>query len=813
MRKFIFYLLMLGVFFTLSGYAYAQNTLQSNHSQYLSEGKKMNSAVHEECPLIPFWAINGNPSREFLYERMKNWRSTGVTQLMIYARSGLEVEYMSEKWLDICEWICEHAVTLGFTSIWLYDEMNWPSGTCNGEVMRRNPDHALKVMCVKEIAPGKYDFIIQRVPEMIDLFNPAAVDSFIQLTHERYEKRLGKYFGKLIKGFFSDEPQFARFGKLELAGYIKMLPFYDGLEEDYQQSTGGELKADILRGLKINNDFWQSSCNQLYAKKFRKNFAEKLSNWCAQRNLLQTGHLLGENTSHLALKNNGHTLEVLSAFSLPGIDDIYTPLNNDQMEYLTYSTGMYAIEKQGSRGGIAELFAVRSCDITLEEVCAQFYLCAAFGIDRYIPGLTQTEVRGNVYKRNYFSPFSETQPWFPAFRELGECAKAAARWAGKERDCDVAVRYPYEPAPLADLLCLLAEEQLNWKLLLPGEATDAPLIFNCSAGGLQEERTGKFCFDFGIARKEILNGIKRKAAVYEHNGELARGVFFRSFKDDSVLVINLSGRERDLVLNLRGRKIPFHLYRHGVFAWDPALPPPSVPSGAMDLPQQGWQITLDSPNTMRADFENGICEFTLKDDLKNLKLVLRNYGDPVEVLLDGQKIPVSNPCNSLVQGFRELYLESAPFDLASGKHVLSLVKAAEDYPFLPSAFLTGNFAGDPEKNLSAYQNDGVGLYGYVGKITLKQQLKIPAGTTAIQANTLGLAAELALDGVPLGRRIVSPFSWNNPGKTGQVDVELTLYTSCARLFGEKAFNAPVFIHSWVKDSWPRNRKPLLFYSK
>lgn len=767
----------------------------------------------EECPLIPMWAINGNPCRDFLYERIKSFKSVGITQLVIYARSGLEVEYMSEAWLDICEWICEDAATLGFTSIWLYDEMNWPSGTCNGEVMRQNPDHAIQVLCVKESAPGQYEFLIRRGKQMINLFDPDAVDSFIRLTHERYKKRLGKYFGNLVKGFFSDEPQLARYPDLTQEGYIKMLPFYNGLEEDYRQATGGNLKADIIRGIKIGTDFWQESCNRLYAKMFRVNFAERISAWCTRHNLLQTGHLMDEYVTNRALKSNGHVLEVLSAFSLPGIDDIRTDLNHDRLEYLTYSTAMYAIEKQGSRGGLAELFAIRSCDMTLEEMCAQFYLCAAFGIDRYVTAVSQTEVRGNALKKIYFNPYSETQPWFPAFRELGECAGDAARLAKKERHYDVAVRYPYTPQPINELLSRLAEIQLNWKLLLPEETTDAPFILSYTDGGIREERTNSFLFNFGMLKQEILDKIERKAVVCESDGKLAGEVFLRAFMDDCALVIDLSGRERDLVLKQHGREIPFHLYGHGVFTWDPATEPEKPEPKPLALPKDGWQITLDSPNTMRADFENGICEFTLTDDLKDLKLLLRNCGDPVDLLLDGKKVVASECGNSLVQGFRELYLETAPFNLSRGKHVLSLVNAAEDYPFLPSVFLIGDFAADPEKNLSTYRNDGIGLYGYVGKIILKRQLEIPSGTAAICANTLGLVAELALDGISLGRRIRNPFCWANPGKSGTVNAELILYTSCGRYFGEKAFQTPIFKSGWVKDSWPRNRKPLISYTE
>ena len=104
----------------------------------------------EENPLIPMGAITGTPTQEFLYKLLKNWRSRGITQFMIYPRSGLELEHMSEAWLDRCEWICEDAQALGFTSIWLYDERNWPSGTCNGEVLKRDPDAPEFHQCIRE---------------------------------------------------------------------------------------------------------------------------------------------------------------------------------------------------------------------------------------------------------------------------------------------------------------------------------------------------------------------------------------------------------------------------------------------------------------------------------------------------------------------------------------------------------------------------------------------------------------------------------------------------------------------------------------
>ncbi len=770
----------------------------------------MEMSNSQECPLIPMAAITGAPTREFLYERLRNWRSCGVTQFMIYARSGMEVEYMSNAWLDRCEWICEDALSLGFTSIWLYDERNWPSGTCNGEVLRRNPNFAIQALCVSEPRPGEYEFNLRRGTRMADLFNPDAVDLFIHLTHEKYEKRLGRYFGNLIKGFFTDEPDIAFFSDIVCEDYLKVLPYYDGLEEEYRQLTGGDLRDDVVRGLKMGDEFWQGPCNQLIAKRFKASFSERLSRWCAERGMVQTGHLMNEYASNLALRCNGHVLEVLSGFSFPGIDDIHTPLDNDRMEYLTYSSGMYAIEKHGNKGGMVELFALGPCDMTLEAMCTHFFFSAAFGINRYLLAVSQTEMRGNVEKREYFNPFTESQAWFDAFSELGEDAIEAARWAGKERECDVAVRYPYTPQPLTDLLWHLADSQFNWKLVLPDEETDAPLVLSCVNGGLMEECTENFFFDFGGFLRMMLYKEVRRTSVCELDGTRAHGIFLRTYKDGSALVINLSGRERDLLLKTPQKTVPFHLFATGFFTWEPNGKPEELPEAIFDLPQNGWEITLDSPNTMRAEFEDGKCEFTLEEDLPQLRLLLRNCGEPVSVLLDGREIEVASPCRSLRQGFRELYLESADFMLPKGKHLLTLRGNTADYPYLPSAFLVGGFAVDSDRRLSKYRNDGVGLYGYVGKIRLRQKVELPAGTIAVRANTLDLAAELSLDGLSLGRRIRNPFCWKIQGKGGTAMVELTILTSCARLFGEKAFSRP---KPWecLRMYRPQNEKPLLFY--
>lgn len=68
---------------------------------------------------------------------------------------------MSGEWLDACENICAIAEELGFTSVWLYDEFNWPSGTANKTVMAENPNFAYRHLDVAKARDGKLEIVMR----------------------------------------------------------------------------------------------------------------------------------------------------------------------------------------------------------------------------------------------------------------------------------------------------------------------------------------------------------------------------------------------------------------------------------------------------------------------------------------------------------------------------------------------------------------------------------------------------------------------------------------------------------------------------
>ena len=84
-------------------------------------------------PVIPFLAITGRPTDAELAAKVAALKADGFDQFLIYARSGLQSQYMGEEWLHTVETLCREAEQSGM-KVWLYDEYNWPSGTCKGRV-------------------------------------------------------------------------------------------------------------------------------------------------------------------------------------------------------------------------------------------------------------------------------------------------------------------------------------------------------------------------------------------------------------------------------------------------------------------------------------------------------------------------------------------------------------------------------------------------------------------------------------------------------------------------------------------------------
>jgi len=73
----------------------------------------------------PFWSWNADLKPEELRRQIRLMHDAGLGGFFMHARSGLQVEYLSDEWMKCVEPSLDEAGKLGMDA-WLYDENGWP---------------------------------------------------------------------------------------------------------------------------------------------------------------------------------------------------------------------------------------------------------------------------------------------------------------------------------------------------------------------------------------------------------------------------------------------------------------------------------------------------------------------------------------------------------------------------------------------------------------------------------------------------------------------------------------------------------------
>ena len=638
--------------------------------------------------LIPFLAITGKPTEAEVRAKVTAIQAQGIDSFLIYARSGLELEYMGEEWLKLNEWFCDEAEKRGM-KVWLYDEYNWPSGTCKGRVPNENDAWRYVEYGVYRNPDGSYRWTTALAPAgWVNVCEPAAVARFIELTHEVYAKRLDRWFkNKTILGIFTDEPGHPTSVTFPDGKPLVKFRKYSGLEDEYKAATGRELKADVEKWIATKEgDVW-SVYLDLMGKRFRAAYFDQLRNWCDAHGILFTGHMISENDLYGSARCNGNPILCLRGESLPGMDEIHTRCEPDRIEWVTYNVARQAILSRGN-GGLAELYACGPANHVPATLRFVMWMCAFHGIDHYISCMDVMDEKGLVEKHGYLSCMGPIHPWYEKHaRVLADEARVAAEWARKKvSEREVAVRYPNRsasqfaitgrpkavPGPnLSGLLRTLELNQFTCRLVDENEPTDLPLVFTCRTDGrYAEERTGKTDLTGDAALALCRERLPATFTVLEQNGNPATDVLVRTYTDGSSAVLNLQPfSDRTLVVERNGTQFAFDLPARGVkrFAatdWNGLSPsgarraanvggPPRPAACACraanvsgpprpavhTLASVEWDLTLDAPNTRRVNFDpsrKGM--LTIAAPLKGVRLLTRDCAMSYAVTESGRPI-------------------------------------------------------------------------------------------------------------------------------------------------------------------------------
>ena len=733
-----------------------------------------------KSPLIPMAAITGKPDKTLIFDFVKSFKENSIDQIMIYPRSGCELEYLSDEWFDTVANYIDVAKQLD-VAIWLYDEFNWPSGDAGG-LVTKNPEFRLKSF--KYIGENKGEISTHSTHNadifgekyFPDLLNENAAQYFIECTHEKYYTRFKDDFGKTIKGFFTDEPS------IGYACSKESLPYYYGLETDYFAKFNRNFENDL------NDEYenFKSNVFNLIGERFNRCYLGKITDWCTNHGILSTGHFAYDDTPYSATHACGNFLKNLKSLSIPGIDE----LRSDYSSSVIFSLLSGAEYTAGENGTMAELFALGPCNISYTAKRSMIYLASCFKINHYFLAISHLDVRGNAKIKDYYNDFTTTQPDFCGIKLLTKEAIKAAELSKKTFTPDVYVMYPTDVCANnygrthnihrhRNLLGAFVKHQISWKF-----ATEEDDTCNVPVVDFNGDMSYKFEGSTFVDPVDICQKLDIKPQILTETGELPEKVFVRKYDDGTFVVLNL--KDEEIALTHNGK--PFKLEEKGVLVFKNEVK--CEPEQSLSPIPCNFDVFYKHNNFARAMYINDQTSFEIYSKF-NLGVVFAVRND-ANAQLDGIELEYTNDSkNVLPRGFNGLYKISKPYTLSEGKHVLT---SANDLKYMPSVLITGDFNAESVSgelcSVELLKRDTKYRLGEkitdFGEVAFACNLTVPKNAIGIKLNGTMLYTEIYFDNRLLGAKIYAPYIYrfNDKFKDKSVMVKIIQKSSISTMFGD-----------------------------
>lgn len=428
-----------------------------------------------EYRAAPFWSWNNRLDRGQLFRQLRQFKEMGFGGAHIHVRTGLETRYLGTEFLAIVRACTAQAAKLGLLT-YLYDEDRWPSGYAGGLVTRDRRYRARHLLftprpCTEEemihpcgawhprglrvgngkllarfaillaggalassrrlaknesAAPGEtiwHLYLETAEPSdrfngqtYVDTLNPAAIRRFIGVTHERYRRAVGKWFGREIPSIFTDEPQFARKQGLPRPGALAdvILPFTDDFPRTYRSAfncdfweTFPEIVWDLPDG---RASLARYRYHEHLAERFAGAFSDTLGQWCRAHGIALTGHMMDESSLSSQSGSLSEVMRSYRAFDIPGIDVLC-----DMHEFNTAKQAQSAARQFGAPGVLSELYGVTGWHFDFVGHKAQGDWQAALGVTLRVPHLAWVSMKGDA-KRDYPAPIGYQSPWYAEYK-------------------------------------------------------------------------------------------------------------------------------------------------------------------------------------------------------------------------------------------------------------------------------------------------------------------------------------------------------------------------------------------------------------
>lgn len=369
---------------------------------------------------IPFWSWNDRLEKTELINQVRWMKENGFGGYFMHARSGLKTEYLEDEWFDCIEACVDEGEKLSLKS-WAYDENGWPSGFVGGKLLE-NPKNCDKYLTntigeyksdaqvsylitenelirVYKGGEGEYlNIYIHTAISTADILNPKVVDQFIELTHNEYKRRLKEKFGRKLRGFFTDEPQYHRAHQ----------PYTDMIAKYFKDKYGEDILDNLglifleKKGYKeFRYRFWKGMQELLL-----ENFSKKVYKWCEENGCSLTGHYIEETSLNSQILCCGGVMPFYEYMTIPGIDH----LGKGSAGYISPKQVSSVAAQMGKKRVLTETFAGAGWDFSPKKakLCAEGQYVK--GINLMCQHLLPYSIVGQR-KRDYPVHFSWANPW------------------------------------------------------------------------------------------------------------------------------------------------------------------------------------------------------------------------------------------------------------------------------------------------------------------------------------------------------------------------------------------------------------------
>ena len=387
---------------------------------------------------VPFWSWNDKLDTAETERQIDLMDKAGIGGFFMHARGGLKTEYMGDEWFDNVKVSINSAKKRGMFPF-AYDENGWPSGFGNGKVNGLGPKYQQKFLRMS-VNPqnnncdicqsGEHYFYYDINPFYIDVLDKNVIKKFIEVAYEPYYKRYGSGF----EGFFTDEPQVSRNG----------IPWSFVFEKEYKARYNDDLYEHLEELFLEKNDYKNTRIKfwKMVTALFCESYTKQIFDWCTERGLKLTGHMLEEESLESQLMTNGAVMPHYEYFHIPGMDW----LGRRTFDCLTPKQLGSAAQQMGKKMVLSETFALCGHNVSFRELKGIYEWQMVRGINLLCQHLEGYSLRG-IRKRDYPPALYYQQPWWEDYDKFNTAmSRLGKALAGGEEHADVLLLHPQTTA-------------------------------------------------------------------------------------------------------------------------------------------------------------------------------------------------------------------------------------------------------------------------------------------------------------------------------------------------------------------------------